>query len=177
MGEAPRYATLRDYLRVLREQRILIIVIAAVFAGVALWLAERQDPVYEAQAAVQFVDQSQDYLLVGTPIGPQVLPGSRATIEAATATRTEVLAKAAKDLRVKEPLTRLRNAVSAKPDVTTGLVIIKASWGDREFAARIPRPPLTSLTSAIRWRWRGSRPMGASMTPSGAGMRPSTSAR
>src|SRR5205823_10738260 len=56
MGEAPRYSTLRDYLRVLREQRLLIIVIAAVVAGAALWLAERQQPVYEAQAAVQFTD-------------------------------------------------------------------------------------------------------------------------
>jgi capsular exopolysaccharide synthesis family protein len=137
MGEGPRYATLRDYLRVLREQRILIIVIAAVFAGVALWLAERQNPVYQAQAAVQFVDESQDYLLIGTPIGPQALPGARATAEAATATRNEVVAKAAKALRTAEPLTRLRGAVSAKPDVTTGMVIIQADWGDRQFAARL----------------------------------------
>lgn len=137
MGEAPRYATLRDYLRVLREQRILIIVIAAVFAGVALWLAEREDPVYETQAAVQFVDPSQDYLLVGTPVGAQAMPAVRASSEAATATRTEVLAKAAKALRSKEPLARLRGAVSAKPDLTTGLVIIKARWNDRSFAARL----------------------------------------
>jgi succinoglycan biosynthesis transport protein ExoP len=137
MGEGPRYATLRDYLRVLREQRILIVVIAAVFAGVALWLAERQEPVYEAQAAVQFVDQSQDYLLVGTPVAQQAMPAVRASSEAATATRTAVVSKAAKQLRVKEPVARLRGAVSAKPDLTTGMVVIQASWNDGAFAARL----------------------------------------
>jgi capsular exopolysaccharide synthesis family protein len=137
MGEGPRYATLRDYLRVLREQRILIVVIAAVFAGAALWLAERQQPVYEAQAAVQFTDQSQDYLLVGTPVAPQAMPAVRASSEAATATRTPVLQKAAQELRVNEPIARLRSAMSARPDLTTGLVVIKARWGDRQFAARL----------------------------------------
>jgi Mrp family chromosome partitioning ATPase/capsular polysaccharide biosynthesis protein len=137
MGEAPRYATLRDYLRVLREQRLLIGVVAAVFAGAALWLAERQDPVYEAQASVQFIDQSQDYLLVGTPVGTQATPAIRASSEAATVGRTEVLADAARDLGTKEPLARLRGAISASPDLTTGLVLVKASWDEPQFAARL----------------------------------------
>src|SRR5919197_3999604 len=119
MGEAPRYATLRDYLRVVREQRLLIVVVALVFAGVALWLAERQDPVYEAGAAVQFTDQSQDYLLVGTPVAAQAMPAVRAASEATTATRTSVLTKAAADLHTTLPITRLRGAVDAKPDLST----------------------------------------------------------
>jgi polysaccharide biosynthesis transport protein len=137
MGEAPRYATLRDYLRVVREQRLLICIVAAVFAGVALWLAERQDPVYEARAAVAFVDQSQDYLLVGTPVAAQAMPAVRASSEAATVTRTQVLAKAAKELRTKVPLARLRGAIASTPDLSTGMVIVKSRWNDGSFAARL----------------------------------------
>jgi uncharacterized protein involved in exopolysaccharide biosynthesis len=82
MGEAPRYATLRDYLRVLREQRVLIIAIAAVVAGAALFLAERQDPVYESEASVQFLDTNVDTGFLGATLPAEATPDARAATAA-----------------------------------------------------------------------------------------------
>jgi receptor protein-tyrosine kinase len=61
----------------------------------------------------------------------------RASSEAATATRTSVLTKAAADLHTTLPITRLRGAVDAKPDLSTGMVVVTSRWNDGNFAARL----------------------------------------
>src|SRR4051812_6886107 len=78
MDEAPRYATLRDYLQVLRRRRVLIAVVTAVFAGAALLISVAQTPVYQASASLTFRDIFQDLRLIGSgDTVPDVPPGVR----------------------------------------------------------------------------------------------------
>jgi capsular exopolysaccharide synthesis family protein len=135
MGEAPRYATLRDYLRVLREQRLLIIVIAAVFAGAALFLAERQDPVYEAEASVQFLDTNADTGFLGAALPPDATPDARAATNASQIGQPSTLAQVRAQLKTKDPIGRLRNALTIRTEARTNLVIVQARWGTAKFAA------------------------------------------
>jgi capsular exopolysaccharide synthesis family protein len=135
MGEAPRYATLRDYLRVLREQRVLIIVIAAVVAGAALFLAERQDPVYESEASVQFLDTNVDTGFLGATLPAEATPDARAATAAQQVGQPETLARVRKKLKTKEPIGRLRSALTIRTEARTNLVVIQARWGNAGFAA------------------------------------------
>jgi capsular exopolysaccharide synthesis family protein len=135
MGEGPRYATLRDYLRVLREQRILIIVIAALFAGVALWLAERQEPVYQSEASVEFIDTNVDVGFLGATLPAEAAPDVRAATNAQQIGQPATLAKARAELKVSEPLGKLRNALTIRTEARTNLVDIQARWSNAKFAA------------------------------------------
>jgi capsular exopolysaccharide synthesis family protein len=135
MGEAPRYATLRDYLRVLREQRILIIVIAAVVAGAALFLAERQDPVYESEASVQFLDTNVDTGFLGATLPAEATPDARAATNAQQIGQPSTLARVRAELKSKEPIGRLRSALTIRTEARTNLVIIQARWSNAKFAA------------------------------------------
>jgi capsular exopolysaccharide synthesis family protein len=135
MGEAPRYATLRDYLRVLREQRVLIIVIAAVVAGAALFLAERQDPVYESEASVQFLDTNVDTGFLGATLPAEATPDARAATAAQQVGQPETLARVRNKLKTKESIGKLRSALSIRTEARTNLVVIQARWGNAKFAA------------------------------------------
>ena len=135
MGEAPRYATLRDYLRVLREQRLLIIVIAALVAGAALFLAERQDPVYESEASVQFLDTNVDTGFLGATLPAEATPDARAATNAQQIGQPATLAHVRAKLKSKESTGRLRSALTIRTEARTNLVIIQARWGNATFAA------------------------------------------
>jgi len=133
--DAPRYATLRDYLRVLREQRLLIIAIAALVAGAALFLAERQDPVYESEASVQFLDTNVDVGFLGATLPAEAPPDARAATNARQIGQPATLAKARAELKVHESIATLRNALTIRTEARTNLVIIQARWGNAKFAA------------------------------------------
>lgn len=93
MNEAPRYASLRDYLGVLRAHRVLIVVVAIVFAGAALGYSLSQTSTYRTQAAVYFQDQTQnENLVLGTAVIPTSTPQQQATTAAATLGRANVTA-------------------------------------------------------------------------------------
>jgi capsular exopolysaccharide synthesis family protein len=161
MGEAPRYATLRDYLRVLREQRVLIIVIAAVVAGAALFLAERQDPVYESEASVQFIDTNVDVGFLGATLPAEAPPDARAATNARQIGQPETLAKARAELKVHEPIGRLRNALSIRTESRTNLVIVSARWANAKFAAdlanAVARQSRSIAIAQARDRYRTAR--------------------
>jgi capsular exopolysaccharide synthesis family protein len=161
MGEAPRYATLRDYLRVLREQRLLIIVIAAVVAGAALFLAERQDPVYESEASVQFLDTNVDVGFLGATLPAEATPDARAATNAQQIGQPSTLARVRAELKSKEPIGRLRSALTIRTEAQTNLVIIQARWGNPKFAADLANAAakqsrLISIDQA-RQRYRTAR--------------------
>jgi capsular exopolysaccharide synthesis family protein len=159
--EAPRYATLRDYLRVLREQRLLIIVIAAVFAGAALFLAERQDPVYEAESSVQFLDTNADTGFLGAALPPEGPPEVRAATNARQIAQQATLARVRTELKTKEPVGRLRGALTIRTEARTNLVIIQAKWGTAKFAADLANAAATQsrrlAIETARQRYRTAR--------------------
>ena len=62
--DAPRYLTLRDYLRVLRSHGVLILIVTAAFAGGTYLFVSQQTPKYAAEASLAFKDPTADFQLV-----------------------------------------------------------------------------------------------------------------
>lgn len=125
--ETPRYSSLRDYLRVLRHNRVLIVVIAAAFAAAAYVLTARQPKIYQAQAQVQFQDPSQQIDLLGTTVYPSLPDVTRAQINAGTLTRPAVVQKVKSELRSPLSLAALAAPISTFVNTQTNVVVIQAS--------------------------------------------------
>src|SRR5918999_4526581 len=85
MSEQPRYATLRDYLALLRRQRLVVLGVTVVFAAAAFLLSTSQTPEYEADASVQFRDVAQDLGVLGISVQPQPA-AERAAVRAESVT-------------------------------------------------------------------------------------------
>lgn len=137
MTDTPRYSSLRDYLGVIRSQRVLIVLVAAVFAAAALAVSLRQDEQYVAAASLAFRDLSQDADLLGTPANPVISADQRAALNAALLTRREVAEAVARQLGTRRSPDQLRGAISARVEAQTNLVVVEARWGEPEFAARL----------------------------------------
>lgn len=138
MDEAPRYATLRDYLQVLRRRRVLIGVVTAAFAGAALLISVAQTPVYQASASLTFRDIFQDLRLIGSgDTVPDVPPGVRAAQNAQLVTRPEVTQAVKKDLHTPLSVDQLQGQVSGQVGSLTNLVIVQAESSNPGFAARL----------------------------------------
>jgi succinoglycan biosynthesis transport protein ExoP len=137
LNDTPRYVTLRDYLRVVRHHRLVILLAAALFAGLALAYSLKVTPKYRAEAAVAFSDPAQDLSLLGTPVSAdQQSPAVRSAIGADQVTRHSVVAAAAKDLHLKSTGGLLAH-VSARPEARTNFVVIDATSTDARQAAAI----------------------------------------
>src|SRR5688572_16409316 len=104
MNEAPRYATLRDYLGVIRRQRWLLLAFVIVFSGVAFAVSATEKKVYEATASLALHDLGQDLNLLGTASPPQAPTEQLAAENAQLINRPAIAVRASK---------RLDGAVSA----------------------------------------------------------------
>jgi len=136
MNDSSEPRSIRDYLRVLRGHRTLIAVITLVAAGAALAYSLAKAPTYAARASLNFKDESQDLSLSGVP-APASDPAKLAAAGAQTVTRPAVIARARKNLGMREPVGELQNAVSASVDPASNLVVVEASWGSAASAARL----------------------------------------
>jgi len=134
---APRYVTLRDYLRVLRRYWKSIALIALIGAVAGLANSLRQTPAYEATAQVSFQDPSQDLSLVGLGGNPAQTPAQLATVAADAATTPGVLNVVQRRLRTSYSVHDLAGAISSQVDATSGLLLINASASSPGFAARL----------------------------------------
>lgn len=137
MTDTPRYATFRDYLRVVRERRILIVLVALVFGAAALGWSVRQDPQYEADTTVQFKDENVDSSILGTVTLTGQTPEQRAAISAQSISRPEVAERARKIMKSPLPARVLQSLVVGRPETRTNLVVITARAGDPYFAADV----------------------------------------
>lgn len=138
MTSDSRYASLRDYLAMLRRQRLLIIAVTLLFAGAGAALAASGEDTYEAEAAVEFRDISQDLRILNTNVIPADTPQQRALTSAEQVTKLSVAKQVARRLRG-EGLSpqALQAAVGAQVEGQSSLVLISASASDPELAARI----------------------------------------
>ena len=136
VNDAPRYASLRDYLRVVREQRWLVIALTVLFAAAAVGYSVRQDTVYEAETALLFKDENVDLSQFGAG-QPSQTAEQRAAISAQRMTRPEVAVRAKSKLNSDLEPGVLAGAINARPEARTNLVIVTARWGDARFAARL----------------------------------------
>ena len=137
MSETPRYATLRDYLRVVKTQRRLILAITAVFALAGLAVSLLQTPTYTAGTSLTFRDIGQDLSLLGDQALPELAPAERAAIKAEVINRPGVAERVKEDLETDLTVEDLRSSVSTQVGVRTNFVIINAESGDAEFAAEL----------------------------------------
>lgn len=138
LGGAPRYATLRDYFRVVRKHRTLIIAVTLVCGVVALGLAARQDPTYAAVASVSFSDPYQDLNIVsGEPIPPRQTPPERAAAAAATITSRAQLTAVRNRLGTTLSEDVLQANLSVFVEEVTNFVVVRATWTEPAFAARL----------------------------------------
>jgi receptor protein-tyrosine kinase len=128
--------TLRDYLRVLRRHRLVILLAAALFGGLAFAYSQRATPKYRAEAAVAFSDPAQDLSVLGAPVTSNQTPDQRAAIGADQVTRHAVVSAAAKDLHLKTTA-GLLSRVSARPEARTNFVVIDATSTNARQAAAI----------------------------------------
>lgn len=98
MNQGPRYATLSDYLLVVRRNRLLILGITLAFAIAAYALSKSQEPVYVASTSISFRDVSQDAAPIGEDIIPTVAAAERAAREAELIARPEITKRVKKRL-------------------------------------------------------------------------------
>lgn len=142
---APRYVTLRDYLRVLRRYWKLIALIALIGAIAGLANALRQTPVYEATAQVGFQDPTQDLSLVGLGGNPAQTPGQLATVGAGTASTPPVLNAVQHRLHSPYSVAELAGSISTQVDATSGLLLITAQSKTPGFAAGLANAVASTL--------------------------------
>jgi Mrp family chromosome partitioning ATPase/capsular polysaccharide biosynthesis protein len=137
VNETPRYSSLRDYLRVLRAQRLLIIGVTIAFAAAAFVISSLQSKEYAAQASLSFRDISQDLSLVGQGSIPQQTPDQRAAINADLVTRPSIATRVRQTLDPNLSVGQIQGAISTQVGTRTNFVIIQATWKDPNFAARL----------------------------------------
>lgn len=126
MSETRRYVTLRDYLRVLRRNWLLVALATAVLAGAGLAYSLRQDTVYETEASILFTEPTQALDVLGTSVTPTQTPEERAAEGAIAVTRPEVLARVRKRLDLGVPVDTLQGRVTALAEARTNFVVIQA---------------------------------------------------
>jgi polysaccharide biosynthesis transport protein len=148
--DAPRYATLRDYVRVIRTNRLLILAITLACGVVAFALTAREKKTYQAQASVFFQDTTQYANLVGTQIGPSLPDVTRAQINAQKVTSIPVLDEVRKELGLSHSRAGLGGSVSTAVNAQTNAVVIQATAATAVLAERLANTFATATQTVVR---------------------------
>jgi receptor protein-tyrosine kinase len=137
VSDGPRYVTFGDYLRVVRQRRVLIIVVTLLFGAAALLLSIGQDSQYETEASLEYKDENVDTSVLGTltSTGAQTAE-QRSAIASETFKRLDIAREAAKLLGADADPDALSRAVSAQPEARTNLVVVRFRWPDPRYAKR-----------------------------------------
>jgi len=151
-------ATLADYLRILRERRWSIALVAAVCAVAALGLSLAQKPSYDATASLAVNDPNQDLSVLGSSLVSSETPLQLASVHAPQVTRTAVLLRVRAELHRRHhrdmSLAALKQAVTVGIDPNSFLVTIDAHAAKAARAAAIAnafaRADATLTTAAAR---------------------------
>lgn len=150
-----RYASLRDYISLLRRQWWVVVAVTVVFAAAGLALALTQTKKYTAEADITFRDISQDLRLVGRDTPAAVTPSEMAANGARGVTSLPVAKRVQRNLKGETISVRaLQSAVSAHVAALTDVVVVQATWGDPVLAARIANGFADEDVSAARRQLR-----------------------
>jgi Mrp family chromosome partitioning ATPase/capsular polysaccharide biosynthesis protein len=128
--------SLRDYLRVLREQRLVIVVVAVIFAAGAYALSAQQTSVYQAQSSVVIQDPAQVQAQLGNPVFQPFTEQQLAQRNAQNLTRPAVVNRVRQLLGPGVSPSAITD-VGAFVEVSTGNVVIQANSTNRFFAAKL----------------------------------------
>ena len=158
MSDGPRYTTLRDYLRVVREQRWLVLGVLALACAAAVAYSARQDEVYSAEASLSFRSENDDFGDIGAAVPNTQTPEQRAAIAAQAIRTMEVARRAARELDRKVNAQALLAAISAQPEARTNLVVLRARAGTaataRAYANAFADATVKSVTEEVRDGYR-----------------------
>lgn len=133
----PRYASLDDYVQVLRRRRWIVLTLLVIgIAGGIAWALTREDT-YTASASLSFRDTSQDLALFGIEAIPQDPPSVRAAVNAERVTGPEVTRRVARRFEGELSPEELVAAVEARVGAQTQLVVLEATAGSPSLAANI----------------------------------------
>lgn len=123
--------------RLLREQRLFIVIPAVLTVAVAFALSVSQRPIYAATAYLSFQDQSQSLALLGVATAQLQLPQERAAQGAQVVTRPDVLLRAREVLKNGYTLNDLEGKISATVQPATNLVMVTAHADSADSASRL----------------------------------------
>lgn len=132
-----RYATLRDYLRVLRRYAILIALLGVVGAVAGYIYTAGKSTKYQSTAEVSFQDPSQALPTVGLPANSVQPPGQVASVAAELVTNPGVMGQVKSQLKSPYSVTALTGAISSKVIVPSDLLQVTATASDPAFAQRL----------------------------------------
>lgn len=154
MSERPRYVTFRDYLRVVRERRLLVGVLTLLFTGSAVFYVAQQAPVYATEASLEFRDVNVETSILGAVTYTAETPEQRAALGAESVLRLEVAERAKRILR--SPLTAraLLGFIRARPEAGTHLVVVEGRAGTVDEAVRLTNAFAQATREAERRRVR-----------------------
>ena len=134
--DAPRYASLSDYVRVIRRHKWLILLVTGAFVAGALAYSLTREKTYKAEAQVSFRDVLADLNLIGVGDAIPELPAQlRSAQSADLVTRPEVTRKVQRRIDEDISLDALEGSVTAAVGVQTNLVGITAQAADAQLAA------------------------------------------
>jgi polysaccharide biosynthesis transport protein len=137
VNDTPRYSSLRDYLRVLRSHRVLIVGVTVAFAAATFLVSSLQEKKYTAETDLLFRDISSDLSLIGRGSVPELAPDQRAAINADRVTRPDVVDKVRRTLNTSLTTGQLRGEVSTEVGSRTNFVVVRATDKNAQFAARV----------------------------------------
>jgi Mrp family chromosome partitioning ATPase len=156
-GAAPRYVSLLDYLRVLRGNWILILILTLVGAAVALSVSELRDKTYAASAWLALQDQSRDINLLGTAVPESAFPKRNAAKAAKLITGPAVAVQVQRDLRRRGSPAPPAATVGTSIQPATDFIVVTARSQYPQLAASVAnayaRRGAAALTNAERRRF------------------------
>ena len=128
---------MHDYQRLLSRHKFTLLAALIIGAVVAFVYSAMVTPRYEATAAIQFQDVTEQEGLVGTSSATLETPAALSAGSLLNVTDNAVLGAARRTLGTKRTITQLRNAVSASVDANSSFVDVQASAASAGFAARL----------------------------------------
>ncbi|MGI8730739.1 MAG: AAA family ATPase [Solirubrobacteraceae bacterium] len=132
-----RQGTLRDYLRVLRSGRNMIVAATLIAAGIAAGLTLSQEPEYVAAARVTFQEEIRSNAEAGLAAVPTLTAAQRAAEGASTMLSNDVLRRARQRLQSRRTIAELRAMLSTSVDVSSTLVTVEATATEPQFVAAL----------------------------------------
>lgn len=136
-SDAPRYLTLRDYLRVLRRYWAAVLLVTAIGGAAGFATVARHTPVYKATAEVSFPDPNQSLNLAGFGFGSTETPGQVAAVNAQAVTGHAVMSEVKRRLKTPVSVDALTGAITAAVDTNSAVLLISATGSTSDFAARL----------------------------------------
>jgi Mrp family chromosome partitioning ATPase len=130
-------ADLRGLLKVLRKQRVVVVLTVLVAVGATIAYTTRQSPRYVAKSALAFRDESQDLAALGAPAPPVLQPDQVAAAQQDKVTQEPVPQRVKRKLRSRLSEQQLIDAIDTSVDPASGLVIVTAKARSGRAAAEL----------------------------------------